>query len=140
MSRSDFFTLERKKTVIYSDFLTSFERNPTTDNLAINTNENAVKRSVRNIVMTACGERFYDSKKGTKARGQLFDLYDPTVVEVLKLQIGESLMRYEPRASPIQVDIVPNIDDHSVRVRIAFGIINIQDELFQMEVVVKKIR
>lgn len=140
MSRGDFFTLERKKVTIYSDFLTSFDRNPTTDNLAINTNEAAVKRSLRNIVLTTCGERFYDSNKGTKIKGSLFELFDPASVEIMRLQLKEAIGKYEPRANPVNIEFAENIDGNSFSVQITFGIVNILDSIYSLEVNIKKIR
>lgn len=143
MSRADFFTLEKKKVTIYSDFLTSFDRNPTTDNLAINTNENAVKRSVRNIVLTNTGERFYNSGKGSKIRGSLFDNLDPLNLEIVRLSITETIKKYEPRADPVHVEIVnpfQNMDRNTIQVRITFGIINIVSEPITTDIFIQKVR
>lgn len=143
MARGDFFTLEKKKVTVYSDFLVSFDRNPTTDNLALNTNEASIKRQVRNIVLTQTGERFYDSTKGTKARGSLFDLYDPVRLEVLRLDIHTAITRFVPAASPLLVEImqpVDNLERHGINVKISFGIVNVIDEPISMDIFVEKVR
>lgn len=140
MSRAEFYTLERKKVTIYADFLTSFDRNPTTDNLALNINENAVKRAIRNIVLTNRGERFYDSKKGCNTRGSLFQNFDPATLEILRLQIEEAITRYEPRANPIRVDVVDDIDRNAIHVRVSFQIINIISDPIQFDLLIEKVR
>ena len=64
MLRADKQTLERKKSELYSDFLTNFDMNPVTGNLAKVTNESSVKQALRNLMLTMTGERFYDAHKG----------------------------------------------------------------------------
>ena len=140
MSRADFFTLERKKTRIYSDFLTSFARNPTTGNLAINENEDSVKRSLRNLVLTNVGERFYDSNKGSRIKASLFELYDLATVEMVKMQLRKMIEIYEPRANPFTINFVQDLDNNAIRVQIIFQIINIISEPIQLNVVVQKVR
>ncbi len=139
-SRSDFFTLERKKVTIYSDFTSSFEKNPTTGLLATNTNEDSVKRSLRNIVLTRLGERFYDTKKGTRIASSLFELYDPAVLEFAKHQLREAISAYEPRANPFEVNIINDIDRNGIFVRITFQTINIIGPPVTFDIFVVKIR
>tara|TARA_R110000868_G_scaffold25423_4_gene99159 strand:- start:1832 stop:2254 length:423 start_codon:yes stop_codon:yes gene_type:complete len=140
LSRADFYTLEKKKITIYSDFLTTFDVNPTTGNLAVNTNENAVKRSLRNLILTNVGERLYDSRKGTKVRGSLFELFDPVTLEVMRMQITQSINAYEPRANPFTVQIVDDIERDAIRIRISFQVINIISPPVSFDVFVQKVR
>lgn len=140
MSRGDFFTLERKKVTVYSDFLTNFDRNPTTDNLALNINENAVKRAVRNIVLTNVGERFYNSSKGTRIRNGLFELFDPVTKNLLEIQIKETITALEPRASPLHVLVEEEQDSYGLRVRITFGIVNLISEPTTIDIFVERVR
>lgn len=139
-NRGDFYTLERKKTVIYADFPTSFDMNPTTGNLALITNEDAVKRSIRNIVLTNMGERFYDTKKGTGTRGSLFELYDPATLEILRLKITEAIKSYEPRANPFRVIVIDDIQRNAILVRIVFQVVNLTSETYVVEELFQKVR
>ena len=140
MARGDFFTLERRKVTIYSSFHPSFQKNPNTGSLAHVTNENAVKRSLRNLVLTGIGERFYDSNKGTRIRKSLFEPFDPASLELVRLQLLNSINTYEPRANPVDVQIIDNLDVNSITVRITFQIINIVSDPISIDVFVEKVR
>lgn len=140
MAVADKYTLERKKIEIYSDFHNSFEINPLTGFLARTTNEEAVRQSVKNILLTDVGERFYDSNKGSKLKHYLFENVDPMTVEMLKMEIRNTIAAYEPRAIINDVRINENVDGNSYDVTIVFSVININDQLFDLSVNIKRVR
>lgn len=140
MARADKYSLEQKKTEIYSDFLNSFEQNPLTGTLARVTNEESVKQSLKNIVLTSVGERFYDSNKGSKIKQSLFELFDPTTIEISQLQLNEVISTYEPRAIVRDIRFQENIDSNGYYVTIVFSIINIPDQTFTLDVSMQRVR
>ena len=140
MARADRYSLEQKKTEIYSDFLNSFEQNPLTGALARVTNEESVKQSLRNIVLTNIGERFYDSNKGSKIRQSLFELYDPATVEIIRIQLGEAISAYEPRAIIQDIRLQEDLDRNGYYITLVFSIINIPDQTFSLDLSIQRVR
>ena len=140
MARADKFSLEQKKTEIYSDFLNSFEQNPLTGALARVTNEDSVKQSLRNIVLTNVGERFYDSNKGSKIKQPLFELYDPSTVEIIRIQLGEAIAAYEPRAIIQDIRLQEDLERNGYYVTLIFSIINIPDQTFSLDLSIQRVR
>lgn len=140
MARADRYSLEQKKTEIYSDFLNSFEQNPLTGALARVTNEESVKQALRNIVQTNVGERFYDSNKGSKIRQSLFELYDPATVEIIRIQLGEAIAAYEPRAIIQDIRLQEDLERNGYYVTLIFSIINIPDQTFSLDLSIQRVR
>lgn len=140
MARADKFSLEQKKTEIYSDFLNSFEQNPLTGALARVTNEDSVKQSLRNIILTNIGERFYDSNKGSKIKQSLFELYDPSTVEIIRIQLGEAISAYEPRAIIQDIRLQEDLERNGYYVTLIFSIINIPDQSFSLDLSIQRVR
>ena len=140
MARADKYSLEQKKTEIYSDFLNSFEQNPLTGALARVTNEDSVKQSLRNIVLTNVGERFYDSNKGSKIKQSLFELYDPSTVEIIRIQLGEAIAAYEPRAIIQDIRLQEDLERNGYYVTLIFSIINIPDQTFSLDLSIQRVR
>lgn len=140
MSRADRFTALNKKPERYSDFLDNFDINPVTGFLAKVTNEDAVKQALKNIILTNMGERFYDSMKGSKIRASLFDLFDPANIEVMKLQITNTLNAYEPRAILEDIKITDDSAHNAYNVDIVFSIINIPTQQFFLNFSINRVR
>ena len=140
MARADKYSLEQKKTEIYSDFLNSFEQNPLTGLLARVTNEESVKQSLKNIILTNVGERFYDSNKGSKIKQSLFELYDPGTIEIIQIQLSEAIAAYEPRAVIQNIRLQEDVDKNGYYVTLIFSIINIPDQTFTLDVSMQRVR
>lgn len=139
--RADKFTLKQKQIERYSDFSTSFDMNPFTGMLARVTNEDAVKQSLKNIVLTECGERFYDSNKGSKVKQSLFELFNYAMFDVVKMQLRGAISAYEPRAQIIDIEVAPdNLDANTMNVKIIFSVLNIPDQTFSLDLNVSRVR
>ena len=121
---SQFPTLNQ---VVYKDVDTLFDIHPVTRKLNILTNNAAVARSVKNLVLTNKGERPYQPFLGCDVRNKLFELNDGLIESEVEGVISDVINQYEPRAELISV--VANIrpDQHSVEVTITFRVINQQD-------------
>ena len=121
---SQFPTLNQ---VVYKDVDTLFDIHPVTRKLNVLTNNAAVARSVKNLVLTNKGERPYQPFLGCDVRNQLFELNDGMVESEVEDTISEVISQYEPRAELISVDADIKPDQHSVEVTITFRVINQQD-------------
>ena len=94
----------------FKDISMSFQTNPLTSDLIAMKNENAIARSVKNIVFTNPGEKFFNPRFGSRITESLFENADDlTAIEIQK-QIEESINRYEPRVRLQSVDAFANID------------------------------
>ena len=129
MARSDRYTSLTNKPIYYSDFANNLDVNPVTGFLAKITNENSVKNSIRNIVSTINGERFYQSTIGSKINVLLFEPMDEPTVIALDNAIREAIQNNEPRANLKSVEIYPDYDNNSYMITIIFTIINIPEDI-----------
>lgn len=143
MARADKFTLTRKKLLIYTDFGTNFEKNPFTGFLAKYENEDAVKQSLSNLMQTQLGERFYDSKKGSKLAEMLFENPSFMEYELVKANIKEIISKYERRVILIDVRFTnptEALDVNELYITLVFQIQNILDETFELNFNIKRVR
>ena len=107
----------------FKDISLSFEPHPITQDLQILKNENAIRRSVRNIVETIPTERFFNSILGSDVRGSLFEFVDFGTASVIERQIIIALNNFEPRIENVDVVVNPNVDDNAFDVTVIFDII-----------------
>jgi phage baseplate assembly protein W len=113
-----------KKQELYSDFFMNLDENPVSLDLARNTNEEAVKASIKNLLLTDKGERPYQPNLGCNIRQLLFDNITPDSIITMRELIKETLEAYEPRADIIGVDVTSSIDNNEVFIAIVFKVIN----------------
>lgn len=107
----------------FKDISMSFQVNPLSNDLIALKNENAIARSVRNIVFTVPGEKMFNPDFGTNINNSLFELLDDTSATVIKDQIEYSLSTFEPRISLIDVIVVPDFDNNGFDVEISYRIV-----------------
>jgi phage baseplate assembly protein W len=139
MARSDKYTAELVKPEFYSDFLINLDKSFLSGSLSRVTNEDSVKQSIRNLVLTNSGERFYDLLIGSKVNALLFDPMDHITENLLKDAIEETIGNYEPRARNVDVRVSGNEDTNTYSVTVVFYTINIAEQL-QLDLVLKRVR
>ena len=110
----------------FKDISLSFTPHPITKDLTILKNENAIKKSVRNLVQTIPTERFFNSLIGTDIRDSLFDNFSASTVTIIEDQIRETVRNYEPRVGEIGVEVVANPDRNELEVKVLFEIIGLE--------------
>lgn len=123
----------------YSDFLDGFDIDVVKKDLFKNTNEEAVKASIRNLLLTNKGERLYDSGIGSNIRSILFENFTPSMESVLADLVRTTIENHEPRARLINVHVDSSVDDHYVAVTIIFAVIN-KEEPITFELILNRIR
>ena len=109
----------------YKDLSMSFKQNPLNNDLIVLRNENAIARSIRNIILTTPGEKFFNEDFGSNVSKLLFDNLDPLTALEIKEQITFSIVNYEPRADLLQVDVTPDYDDGEFDVVITYKIVGV---------------
>lgn len=120
---------DRKSTVAktsqnaYSDFMCDFTAHPNTEDLVRITNESAVSRSIRNLVMTNKGERFF-SNVGSNINKTLFEHVSDITAATIKTLVTDTIENHEPRAKLIDVVVTSNELNQSYKIDIYYYIIN----------------
>ena len=107
----------------FKDVSMSFQVNPLNSDLIGLKNENAIARSVRNIVFTLPGEKFFDENFGSRISATLFENIDDISAGLINDEIRQSINRYEPRVELIDVEVSPDFDNNSFDVLIVYHII-----------------
>ena len=107
----------------FKDISLSFTPHPVTKDLTILKNENAIKKSVRNLVQTIPTERFFNSVLGSEVRDSLFDFVDFGTASVIQNQIEITLENFEPRIENVTVEVDPRPDLNEFEVTVFFNIV-----------------
>ena len=107
----------------FKDISMTFQVNPLNSDLIGLKNENAIARSVKNIVFTLPGEKFFDEDFGSRISASLFENIDAISAAEIVDEIKQSLINYEPRIDLLDVQAFPNFDNNQFDVRIIYEII-----------------
>ena len=107
----------------FKDISMTFQVNPLNSDLIGLKNENAIARSVRNIVFTLPGERFFDEDFGSRISASLFENIDEISAAEIVDEIRQSIVNYEPRVDLVDVKAFPNFDNNQFDVLIVYEII-----------------
>jgi phage baseplate assembly protein W len=103
----------------------SFEVNPINNDIISVKNRTAIGRSIRNLVLTTPGERFFNEDLGSRVSEILFDVLDEISASSIRDEIEETIIKYEPRVKLDNVEVKPNYDSHEFDVTITYDIIGI---------------
>ena len=116
--------LERVKQE-FKDIIMSFQTNPLNDDLIALKNSSAIARSIRNIVFTQPGEKFFNPDFGSRISESLFENIDDASADVIRDEIRNSIRNFEPRVNLLSVIVRPNFDFNEMNVTIEYEIIGI---------------
>lgn len=114
----------KRKPEIYSDFHKDMTQSPINFDLARKIDEEAVKESIKNLILTDRGERLFQPDIGSDVRRMLFENIDNSTIELIKDLVRTTIRNYEPRVNLIGVDVLTSIDSLQVDIIITFNIIN----------------
>ena len=109
----------------FKDINLSFKRHPVTNDLVVLKNEDAIKRSVKNIVFTILGEKPYDPLFGSVINDSLFELNTSLSEIGVQDAIDSSLKRYEPRIDDIVVTVTITPDSNELNCTVQYSIVGI---------------
>lgn len=129
MSRKDSYTQIDRKTELYSDFLTDLNPHPDAKDIVRFTNENAVKRSIRNLVMTNKYDRLFQPDIYADIHKILFEPMNETSANLLRSAVTNVITNHEPRCKLIDVSVSANEERHLYAVSIIFAVINNGDPI-----------
>jgi phage baseplate assembly protein W len=109
----------------FKDLSMTFQVNPVNYDLIALKNETAIARSVRNLVFTYPGEKFFNEDLGSKVSRSLFENMDEISASIIKDEIENTIRNYEPRVNLIEVIVSPNYDNNEFNVTINYRIVGI---------------
>ena len=107
----------------FKDISMTFQSNPLNDDLIALKNENAIARSIRNIVFTLPGEKFFNASFGSRISESLFENIDEITATIIVDEIRESIETYEDRVQLIDVLADPNFENNGFDLTITYEII-----------------
>tara|TARA_Y100001963_G_scaffold128214_1_gene182280 strand:+ start:280 stop:690 length:411 start_codon:yes stop_codon:yes gene_type:complete len=107
----------------FKDISLSFKRHPVTNDILSITNENAIKRSVRNLVETINEERPFNPLIGSHVKESLFEQADNSLIQTLKVQIETTINNFEPRVKLTDVLVEHPDDTNELNITISYDII-----------------
>ena len=106
----------------YKDLSMSFRSNPLNDDLIGLKNESAIARSIRNLVFTLPGERFFDQDFGSDVSASLFENIDAVTAITIRDDIEYMIKMHEPRVELLDVQSLPNYDNNQFDIIIVYKI------------------
>tara|TARA_B100001564_G_C20563948_1_gene635091 strand:- start:508 stop:909 length:402 start_codon:yes stop_codon:yes gene_type:complete len=109
----------------FKDISLSFTRHPVTNDITVIRNEDAIKKSVINLVRTKINERFFNSLLGTTLGTTLFELINEESFEFLEDEIEVLLRNFEPRVKVTRVFAQGQVDSNGVFVQIEYDIVGL---------------
>ena len=119
----------------FKDISMSFETNPLNDDLVSLSDSSAIARSIRNIVLTSPGEKFFNPDFGSRISESLFENVDEVSALAIEDEIKSSIINFEPRVNLLNTNVVPNPDDNEMNVTIEYEITGIDIPPQQLEFV-----
>lgn len=125
--------------IIHSDIDTNLTLNPISGDIGRLANENAIRRSIKNLILTDFYERPFKPDIGSNIRNLLFELITPVTIELLQKAISDVITNYEPRANLLDVVCTPYDDNNAIDVTIVFSVIN-REEPITMQLSLDRIR
>ena len=124
----------------FKDISATFQTNPLNDDLIAIKNETAIARSLRNIVFTLPGEKFFNQSFGSRITESLFENIDEITAAVIGDEISESINIYEPRVSLDDVNVYPDYENNGFDVIIIYDIVGSEVPAQELQFVLQSSR
>ena len=116
----------------FRDISATFQINPINDDLIALKNENAIARSVRNLILTVPGEKPFQPAIGSRVTEMLFENMDKITANAIRSEIKNTLNNFEPRISLKEVLVEPDFDNNEYNVTINYIIVGIDVDTQQL--------
>ena len=124
----------------FKDISMSFETNPLNEDLIALKNSSAIARSIRNIVFTQPGEKFFNPDFGSRISESLFENVDEVSALAIQDEIKSSIINFEPRVNLLNTKVVPNPELNEMNVTIEYEIVGIDIPPQQLDFVLLPVR
>ena len=124
----------------FKDISMTFQSNPLNSDLIAIKNENAIARSLRNIVFTTPGEKFFNQSFGSRISESLFENIDEITATIIVDEIRQSIDNYEPRVEVDDVKAFPDYENNSFDVTITYDVIGSEIPTQELQFVLQSSR
>ena len=124
----------------YKDLDLFFSKKSVSNDVNTVTDITAVKRSVRNLVLTNHYEKPFHPEIGSGVRDILFEPMTPFIAHILTVKVQDVIENFEPRARVIGVSAIPDIDRNEYELTIQFFVVNAPTELVDLTVMLERLR
>jgi len=111
----------------FKDISATFQVNPMNDDLIALRNENAIARSLRNLIFTSPGDKPFQPSIGCRVSEMLFENLDTITAQQIKGEIEYTIKNFEPRVDLQEVEINPNFENNEFNCLIKYEIIGISE-------------
>ena len=129
----------KQPTTIYKDFDLSFTKNPNTKDIARKVDVQAVKQSLKSLLLTDYFEKLFRPNYGSPIRGLLFEPCDVATATSLDTEIKRCIQNFEPRVVVEEVEVWPDVDQNSFSAKIFFYVRGVQ-RLQELGLVLERLR
>ena len=109
----------------FKDISMSLEVNPINNDIIGVKDDTAIARSIRNLIFTVPGERFFNENLGSKVSQTLFDTVDDISASAIRDEIEETIIKYEPRVKLKDIRVKPDFDNYTFDVTLVYDIVGI---------------
>ena len=124
----------------YTDLDLFFGKKSSNSDVRDITDIQAVKRSIRNLVLLNHYEKPFHPEIASGVRDMLFELMTPVTATILARKIEDVINNFEPRARLISVNALPNLDRNEYEVSIEFYVVNQPTELVDLTILLERVR
>jgi len=124
----------------FKDISMTFQINPLNSDLIALKNETAVARSIRNIVFTLPGEKFFNPIFGSRVSRLLFENVDEISASNIRDEIATSIVNFEPRVELKNVEVFPDYDNNSFNAVIVYNIVGIDSPSQELQFILQPTR
>lgn len=124
----------------FKDISMTFQNNPLNSDLIVLKNETAIARSIRNIVFTLPGEKFFNPNFGSRVSRSLFENIDEISASNIRDEIATSIVNFEPRVELKNIEVFPDYDNNSFSVVIIYNIVGINSPSQQLQFILQPTR
>jgi|SRR5579872_1731618 len=112
------------RTRVYKDLSLTFALNPITNDVMTVIGDDAVKRSIKNIIMTQAGEVPFFPRFGSRLNALLFDPIDPITTALISSEVEATITGFEPRVKILDLVVTPSEDEHQYQVTLTLQLLN----------------
>ena len=124
----------------YSDLDLFFGKKSSDSDISKVTDVQAVKRSIRNLVLLNHYEKPFHPEIASGVRDMLFELMTPVTANILARKIEDVIANFEPRARVVSVRTIPDFDNNSYEVSIEFYVVNTPTEVVDLTIMLERLR
>ena len=124
----------------FKDISLSFLKHPITRDLVSISNETAISRSIRNLVLTSLGERPFQPDLGSRISRSLFELLDFGTASIIQKEIDITIKNFEPRVEINTIEVTPQYDNNGYNVLISYFIVGQPRTPVQLEFILQATR